>query len=58
MLESSLDRNNFERAAQAVRELKRLGVSVKFRGLVGKKLSDTERGLSKIKPTILGGDVS
>jgi hypothetical protein len=54
MLETARNKGNFERAAEAVRELKRLGVTVKFRGSTGKKLSEAERAISKQHPTVLG----
>jgi hypothetical protein len=53
MLETARAKDDFERAAAAVRELKRLGVVVKFRGRTGKKLAEAQRALSKQKPTIL-----
>jgi hypothetical protein len=53
LLEVSQNKGDFERAAEAVRELKRLGVVVKFRGRTGKKLAEAQRALSKQKPTIL-----
>jgi hypothetical protein len=53
VLERERERNNFERAAEAVRELKRLGVTVKFRSRTAKKLSEAERSLSK-RLTVLG----
>jgi len=52
-LEISRKKNDFERAAEAVRELNRLGVAVKFRGSTAKKLSEAERALSERKPTLL-----
>jgi hypothetical protein len=54
-LEIARNKEDFERAALAVRELKRLGVTVKFQGRTGKKLSESERALSKQKPIVLGG---
>lgn len=53
-LETARKKSDFERAAEAVRELKRLGVTIKFRGQTGKKLGEAGRALSKQKSTILG----
>ena len=53
MLETSLDKGDFDRAGKAVRELKRLGVTVKWRGRIGKKIAEAERVLKERKATAL-----
>ena len=55
VMEAESSRGNYERAAEAKRQLERLGVVIKLRGKTGKKLTEAERGLSKRKPTVLDG---
>ncbi len=56
MLEGAINKGDFECAAQAVRELKRLGVTVKYKGNTAKKLAKAEKFLANQKLTILGGN--
>lgn len=58
MLEGAIDRSNFERAAEAVRQLDRLGVTVRYRGKQAKKLAEAKQELLRRKQkrkTVLAG---
>ena len=53
MMELWANQGKFEQAAEAKRELERLGVFVRFKGKIQRQYKEAERTLAKRKPTVL-----
>lgn len=54
VMEVETNRGNFERAAEAKRNLERLGVIIRFKGTIHRKLKKAEDVIGTKRRTILG----
>jgi len=53
LMEIAAGQGDFERAAEAKRQLERLGVIVRFKGKLQRRYREAERAIARRRPTVL-----